>query len=94
MLEEELSCLGKAQCLKKDRSHLARTWQHKKNCKYLKAHHNAYFSTFVGLGGGSGSMSGKYNAARLVPGNENNYYDRDETTEELKIFIVHNIVRS
>ena len=59
MLEEELSMLGEGPVFKKDRSHLARTWQHNKNCKYLKAHHKAYFSTFVGLGRGSGSMSGK-----------------------------------
>ena len=38
--------------------YLVRTWQHKRNYKYLKAHHNAHFSTFVRLGGGSGSMPG------------------------------------
>ena len=58
-LRKNFPCLGKAHCLKKDRHHLVRTWQYKKNLKYLKAHHNAHFSTFVGLGGGSGSMPGK-----------------------------------
>ena len=39
MLEEELSCLGKAQQYLKDGYLLVRAWQLKKNCKYLKAHH-------------------------------------------------------
>ena len=38
-LRKSFPCLGKAQCLKKDRYHLVRAWQHKENRKYLKAHH-------------------------------------------------------
>ena len=59
MLEEELSMLREGPVFKEGSLPLARTWQHMKNYKYLKAHHNAYFSTFVGLGGGSGFYAWK-----------------------------------
>ena len=54
MFEEELSMLREGPVFKEGSLPLARTWQHMKNYKYLNAHHNAYFSTFVGPGRGSG----------------------------------------
>ena len=59
MLEEELSMLGEGPVFKEGSLPLREDLEHMKNCKYLKAHHNEYFSTFVGLSGGSGSMPGK-----------------------------------
>ena len=40
MLEEELSILREGPVFKEGSLPLARTWQHMKNCKYMKAHHN------------------------------------------------------
>ena len=73
-----------AQCLKKDRYHLVRVWPHKKNCKYLKAHHILQHLLDLGGGGGAQVLCLKNKMlSGLFPGNENNYYDSNEKTEKL-----------
>ena len=83
MLEEELSMLGEGPVFKKGSFPLGEDLAAQEELRILEGSPQCIFFNICWTWQGLRFYVWKIKCCEAVPGNENNYYDRDEKTEEL-----------